>query len=109
MEAVEELDAWKRELVQLHLFKTRVQEEQAELADGMEKYERRRQVGKPEYHIRTIRFRLDPVLDPDPISVLFGGSRSALGMYAGFRRPELNRKMFAFLYRVLLVKVFLKP
>jgi hypothetical protein len=61
MEAVEELDAWKRELVQLHLFKTRVQEEQAELADGMEKYERRRQVGKPEYHIRTMLFRLDPV------------------------------------------------
>jgi hypothetical protein len=61
MEAVEELDAWKRELVQLHLFKTRVQEEQAELANGMEKYERRRQVGKPEYHIRTMLFRLDPV------------------------------------------------
>jgi hypothetical protein len=103
MEAVEELDAWKRELVQLHLFKTRVQEEQAELADSIEKYERRRQVGKPENHVRTMLLHLDPV--PYFSSVCrFPGSGSALSMYAGFRRLELSRKMFAFLYRVLLVK-----
>jgi hypothetical protein len=76
MEAVEELDAWKRELVQLHLFKTRVQEEQAELADGMEKYERRRQVGNRKTTFRQCFF----AWIWSRISVRFGGSGSALNM-----------------------------